>query len=111
MEVKGFPSSIEGFPVICYSVESGGTIRATARGSTTGNSYTYQVYREFYGSLLPVGTIGRTNSNPLINYTCLDSSDFVYRPEIEIYFGFISFVIIGFAFVLLYRLIIRRLLP
>ena len=43
--------------------------------------------------------------------TCLSTGDLVYKPELTIYYQFISMVLcltIGF---LLYRVIIRRLLP
>lgn len=47
------------------------------------------------------------------NYTgtCLVTGDLVYKPEIEIYFQFLSFVVVIFAFIVIYRFIIRRLLP
>lgn len=43
--------------------------------------------------------------------TCLETGDLIYKPEIQIYFQFLSFVLVFFAFFLIYRFIIRRLLP
>lgn len=43
--------------------------------------------------------------------TCLRTGDLVYKPELEIYYQVISFILCVFAFIVIYRLIIRRLFP
>lgn len=43
--------------------------------------------------------------------TCLNTGDLIYKPELQIYYQFISFILVGFAFWLIWRLCIRRLLP
>lgn len=43
--------------------------------------------------------------------TCLDTGDLVYRPEIQVYFPFLAFLIVLFALFLVYKVIIKRLLP
>lgn len=41
--------------------------------------------------------------------TCLSTGDLVYKPELKIYFEFISFILYGVIILLIYQLIIRRL--
>lgn len=43
--------------------------------------------------------------------TCLVTGDLVYRPELQVYFPFLQFVFITFILVLLYKIIIKRLMP
>lgn len=43
--------------------------------------------------------------------TCLFTGDLVYRPEIRVYFEFISILLFAIAFFLIYKIIIKRLLP
>lgn len=43
--------------------------------------------------------------------TCLTTGDLVYRPEIQVYFPFLASLIVIFALFLIYKVIIKRLLP
>lgn len=43
--------------------------------------------------------------------TCLDTGDLVYRPEIQVYFPFLAALMVLFALFLIYKVIIKRLLP
>lgn len=43
--------------------------------------------------------------------TCLSTGDLVYKPELKIYFSFISAIIFIFSLYLIYRVIFKRLLP
>lgn len=49
------------------------------------------------------------SSNPT-GYTCLSTGDLVYKPELAIYFQFISFIMILVATLIIYKTIIGRLL-
>lgn len=42
---------------------------------------------------------------------CLSTGDLVYKPELEIYFPFINFLLIFAVLLLVYHVIIKRLLP
>lgn len=42
---------------------------------------------------------------------CLDTGDIVYRPEIKVYFPIISFLMCLLILSIIYRVIIKRLLP
>lgn len=41
--------------------------------------------------------------------TCLQAGDLIYKPEIKIYFEFLSGVLVGIIFWLMFKLIIKRL--
>lgn len=43
------------------------------------------------------------------NSYCLRSGDLVYKPEIPVYFSFMSFCIISFAGILLFNIVIKKL--
>lgn len=43
--------------------------------------------------------------------TCLSTGDLVYKPELQIYFPFLSMLLFGFTLWLIWRTIIRSLLP
>lgn len=43
--------------------------------------------------------------------TCLQTGDLVYKPEIEIYFRFMSLSLFIFILFLIYKIIFKRLLP
>lgn len=43
--------------------------------------------------------------------TCLETGDLVYKPELQIYFPFIASIICVFSIFLVYRVVIKRLLP
>lgn len=43
--------------------------------------------------------------------TCLQTGDLVYKPELKIYFPFLSAIIFIFSLYLIYRVIFKRLLP
>lgn len=43
--------------------------------------------------------------------TCLSTGDLVYRPEVQVYFPLISFVIVLIILGIIYHIIIKRLLP
>lgn len=43
--------------------------------------------------------------------TYLCATTFSYKPELEEYFSFMSFIILGLGFWLIYRVFIKRLLP
>ena len=73
------------------------------------NNNTRTRYYVFDGELIK-------NNEQTYNYNPVPSganciSSLTYGSELSIYFEFISIVIIGFAFWLLYRTIIKRLLP
>lgn len=42
---------------------------------------------------------------------CLSTGDLVYKPELTIYYPLASFCLISFALILIYKLIIKRLMP
>lgn len=42
--------------------------------------------------------------------TCLTTGDLVYRPELQVYFPVLGFILFCFIMVLLYNIIIKRLL-
>lgn len=44
-------------------------------------------------------------------YHCLTQGDLVYKPELQIYFGVFSLAIFCLALSLIYKVIIKRLLP
>lgn len=43
--------------------------------------------------------------------TCLNTGDLVYKPELQVYFPLLSMVLFGFTLWLVWRTIIRSLLP
>lgn len=43
--------------------------------------------------------------------SCLSDGDLVYKPELKVYFPVISFCIICFILLLIYRIFLKRLLP
>lgn len=43
--------------------------------------------------------------------TCLTTGDLVYRPELQVYFPFLSSILLVFVLFVLYRVIIKRLMP
>lgn len=43
--------------------------------------------------------------------TCLHTGDLKYRPELQIYFPFLAALILLFGLFVVYRVIIKRLLP
>lgn len=45
------------------------------------------------------------------NGTCLETGDLVYRPELQIYFPLISFGFFSFVLIVIWRVILRNLLP
>lgn len=47
------------------------------------------------------------------NYTgtCLNTGDLVYKPELDVYFPVISFCVVCFILLMIYRIFIKRLLP
>lgn len=55
----------------------------------------------------------RQNYNIIPNgVTCLNSTQHIfYKPELEIYFGVLSLAICLLAFSLIYKIMIKRLLP
>lgn len=40
--------------------------------------------------------------------TCLHTGDLIYKPEIKIYFPFISFILVCFTFYLAYKIVLWR---
>lgn len=42
---------------------------------------------------------------------CLVTGDLKYKPEIDIYFPFMSFCLVCFALIVIYNVIFKRLLP
>lgn len=44
-------------------------------------------------------------------YTCVATGDITYKPENQIWFSALSFALCAFAFILIYKIIIKRLLP
>lgn len=50
-----------------------------------------------------------------IGYTysgdCLVDGSLVYKPELQVYFPLLNFIIVCFVLLLVYRIIIKRLLP
>lgn len=42
---------------------------------------------------------------------CLSTGDLVYKPELDVYFPVISFCIVCFITLMIYRIFIKRLLP
>lgn len=42
---------------------------------------------------------------------CLSTGDLVYKPELQVYFPVINFCFFCFVLLVLYRVIIKRLLP
>lgn len=43
--------------------------------------------------------------------TCLTTGDLVYKPEVQVYFPILSFIIICSILLFIYNLFIKRLLP
>lgn len=54
------------------------------------------------------GSTSNYNNLPT-GYHCLSSGDLVYKPEISVYFPFMAFVLVAFAGILLYNIIIKKL--
>lgn len=111
MEITGIPTELDTIPVSCFVLTGEDTLRVYADGSTTGNRYTYQNFVIRNEKLYPSGALVRSNTNYLSSYTCIDPATLTYKPETEIYFQFLSFVLVVFVFIILYRLVLRRLLP
>lgn len=42
---------------------------------------------------------------------CLTTGDLIYKPELDVYFPVISFCIVCFILLIIYRIFIKRLLP
>lgn len=43
--------------------------------------------------------------------TCVHTGDFVYKPELQVIFPFYAFILAVILFILVYRVMIKRLLP
>lgn len=56
-----------------------------------------------------------SSSNSTYGYdytgTCLSTGDLVYKPELQVYFPLASFCVICFLLIIIYRIIIKRLMP
>lgn len=42
---------------------------------------------------------------------CLRTGDLVYKPELDVYFPLAAFCVISFILIIIYKLIIKRLMP
>lgn len=42
-------------------------------------------------------------------YHCLSTGDLVYKPEVPVYFSFMSFCLIAFAGILFFNIVIKKL--
>lgn len=111
MEIRDIPDKIDGLNVTCVTLTGSNSLTLWADGSTTGQAYTRQNFIIMNDHAIPTGVINRTNSGYRSTYTCLDKSVLTYSPESTIYFQFISILLILGVWLLIYRLIIRRLLP
>lgn len=89
-------------------IPSGGCF--TASGSTTFYHYLNNQRITYY---LYDGKLIRGSSSSYTNlptgYHCLSAGDLVYKPEIQVYFPVISFVMIAFAGILLYNIVVKKL--
>lgn len=79
------------------------------RNPSQPEQWRYQQYKLFNGKLY--ATAKANYSSTVYVPECVDPDDLLYKPESQIYFSFISFVIVIFVFIVIYRLIIRRLFP
>lgn len=81
-----------------------------ASGSNVFDHYVGSIRTRYY---LYDGKFVRGSSNnhstlPSDSY-CIQSGDLVYKPELEIYFKFISFSLVIFAMLIVWNLIIKNL--
>lgn len=89
-------------------IPSGGCFIAS--GSNTFAHYlnnqriTYYLYD---GKLVRGSNSSYTNMPS--GYHCLSTGDLVYKPEIPVYFSFMSMCIVAFSGILLYNLVIKKL--
>lgn len=42
---------------------------------------------------------------------CLNTGSLVYKPELKVFFPVVQFVIISFVLILIYKILLKRLLP
>lgn len=85
----------------CNISQSNGFIDNYYNGTRTRYTITenklVQSYRTTYTSI-PTG------------YTCLNTGDIIYKPELAVYFQIISLALVGIATLIIFKIIIGRLL-
>jgi len=68
---------------------------------------TYYIYE----GVAHAGAVATNNMGYTYSGTCLVDGDLVFKPESEVYFPFLSFCAVCFILVIIYKVIIKRLLP
>lgn len=63
------------------------------------------------GKLVRTMKYGTSNPTPTVGTICLTQGDIVYKPELKVYFPLLSMALFAFTVWLVYRTILRRLLP
>lgn len=83
---------------------------ATSFYNYTNNDRTRSLYYIYDGKALLANT---QTSNTGYNYTgsCLSTGDITYKPELKVWFPLVSVYIFLTVFILIYKVMLKRLLP
>ena len=77
----------------------------------TNNGYTRTRYYFNEGKLVKSNT-SQSNYNSIPSgATCITTGDLVYKPELGVYVPFLAMTLFVFVLILVYKIIIKRLLP
>ena len=77
----------------------------------SNNGYTRTRYYLNEGKLVKNNT-SQSNYNSIpTGATCIVTGDLIYKPELEVYVPFLAMTLFVFVLILVYKIIIKRLLP
>lgn len=108
-----FPDSFSGLTdLACVLPAGSGNFIFNWRQSPSSSSY-YRVYYQLVdGKLFPYNSVYYSNQRPQCEPSMVvNEGDLVYKPELKVYFPLLSFCIICFLLIMIYRIFIKRLLP
>lgn len=78
----------------------------------TNNGRTRTRYYLDEGKLVQsTGSSSQYDQRPTNDYHCLTDGELVYKPEVQVYFPFLASLVFIFGAYLVYKIIIKRLLP
>lgn len=114
MEVE-IPTEAPGWQHLQYDCFWLSNVNANVFEAGVLNSEGKYSHRYYYklidGQMLLFQDYGTNNFTRPTGLKCLQTGDIIYKPELQVYFPFISGILVVFTLFIVYRTIIKRLLP